>query len=61
MMFRDITEEEKKLIAAKGKKCEALGCEKEIEMVEIREFTGGGANLPSYFCSEHAKRQERGD
>ena len=62
MMFRPITDEDKKLVETKGKKCEAEGCKKDIEMIEVREeFRGGGVNVPSYYCREHAERQERGD
>jgi len=55
-MFRNITEEERKLIRAKGKRCEAVGCDIEIDMVEVRQFKCGGANLPSYLCLEHPQQ-----
>jgi hypothetical protein len=59
--FRDINDEDRKLIRAKGKKCEAEGCTKEIEVKEIIEEPKAGSatwNRASYFCREHAEKHE---
>ena len=53
-MVRPIYESERQLINANGMKCDTLGCDREIELVEIG---GATANLPSYYCCDHAEQR----